>query len=230
MGAAIHTQSMSRVPSRQSRRVLGLFACLALSLPVFATDSSDAHMTQQSVGALYHRSAFVHGYMHGYEEGFHWGNLDFQTGRQQPRSKESRASKSSYDKSFGTKATFRSGYHRGFLAGYCDGGHGREFRAHDMAKQAARDLPTAEDSKHLAVFDKGVNDGYDLGAVRGQNASRDDNDFDSTTDLCAPGSKELRSHAPIYCDGFRRGYTIGYSDGYLGTEVKPLHESTTAQK
>jgi hypothetical protein len=217
-------------PSRRLFMAALFAAALLLATTAHAGDT-DAHLSHDSMGVLFQHSVFAHGYIHGYEEGFHWGNLDFQTGRSVSRPKEGRASKSSYEKTFGSRPRFKAGYHRGFLAGYRDGQNGRQFRAHDQAKEVARGLAGAPaDAKHLAAFDTGLSDGYDLGAVHGENASRDDDEYDATTTLCSPGSKEHGSHPPLYCAGFARGYTMGYSDGYLGGEMKPPKPATAARK
>ena len=223
---------MSHSATSRSVLLATLFAVALLPATIAQAGDTDVHLSHESTGVLFQRSVFAHGYIHGYEEGFHWGNLDFQTGRSVSRAKEARASKSSYDKIFWGRKRFRTGYHRGFLAGYCDGLNGRHFRAQDVAKEAARGLPDAppDDVKHLAAFDSGLSDGYDLGDVHGQNASRDEDEYDATTTLCGPGSKEHALHPPLYCVGFERGYTMGYSDGYLANDMNPPRPETAARK
>ena len=211
--------------------LLTLVAAALVSVTNARAGDTDPHLSHDGTGALCQHSVFAHGYIHGYEEGFHWGNLDFQTGRSVSRGQEARASKSSYEKTFGHRGRFKAGYHRGFLAGYHDGFSGREFRAHQTAKLAAKDLPeTPRDAKQLATFDSGMSDGYDLGDIHGQNASRDDDDFNPTTDLCASGTKEHASHPPLYCAGFQRGYTMGYSDGYVGYTSDSAEPTRTAKR
>jgi len=217
-------------PNRRFLLIALVGATLLYTTSARAGDT-DSHLSHDGTGALFQHSVFAHGYIHGYEEGFHWGNLDFQTGRPVSRGHEARAAKSSYERTFGGRGRFKAGYHRGFLAGYHDGFSGREFRAHEMAKVAAKDLPeTPHDAKQLTTFDSGVSDGYDLGAIHGQNASRDDDDFDATTELCTAGTKEHASHPPLYCAGFRRGYTMGYSDGYLGHGADSAQTTTSAKR
>ena len=223
---------LSSISKRGLLLAVVLLAAL-LSTKFISAGNNDAHLSQNLVAQLFQHSAFAHGYIHGYEEGFHWGNLDYQSGRVRlaPHAQESRASKSSYEKSFGRKSRFRAGYHRGFLAGYSDGSNGREFRGFELAKYASQGMPgTPEDTKQLAAFDAGLTDGYELGSVHGENASRDNDEYNTTTNLCSPGSKEHHSHPPLYCSGFERGYTMGYSDGYLGSNLRKSSTETEVQK
>ena len=211
--------------------IASLFMAAVLSGRAACAGDTDSHLAQPCAGALFQRSAFAHGYIHGYEEGFHWGNLDFQTGRTDAHPRESRAAKASYERTFGSRIKFKAGYHRGFVAGYHDGAKGREFRGTQALTEAARDLPTVSaEPKQSAAFDLGLNDGYDLGRVRGANASRDDEEYDATTDLCSAGSKARASLPPLDCSGFQRGYLIGYSDGYLGTSARGAAPTTQAKK
>jgi len=215
----------------QSRRIVlaTIFAAIMMPASLARAGDTDAHLSQRPSSALFQRSVFAHGYIHGYEEGFHWGNLDFQTGRASSHPKESRAAKSTYERTFGSRTRFKAGYHRGFLAGYSDGAHGREFRAIEAAKQAAQDLSDVPgDAKQ---FDAGLSDGYDLGSVHGHNAFRDNDRFDAETDLCSVGdARERPSHPPQYCSGFVRGYSMGYSDGYLGGSRQDFQAITADKK
>ena len=120
----------------------------------------------------------------------------------------------------------------GLKPGYTDGFSGRIYRAASLLRFASDGLSAEAaitDPKNL-YFDQGVSAGYGDGLDRGQkDGSAKDNvelamvgcsNFQPvrTQDLPAQGS---------FCEGYRRGYLLGHSDGFA---LRPEHVALQASK
>ena len=190
--------------------VLLAFAVSALAGDVSAPPVADPHLTLDSVRALFQRSVFAHGYEHGYEQGFHSADEDYQAGafNRDLRTLDEFRHPVGYRHDFGDKGDFQRGYERGFVAGYTDGIHGREFRGIEEAKRVAAGLgATAGD----AGFDRGFAVGYTEAFGQGPAA------------MAEAGSAECPAVSTAaqqadYCDGFRRGFLLGAADGELNPQ------------
>src|SRR6266571_1496169 len=207
----------------RSRLAFGLLL-LALLIPAALTtaqNSVDRHIVQDKTRSLYLRSAFAHGYIYGYEDGFHFADLDVQMGRA-PRDpetlKELRSSKCGYRREFGNKDVFRRAYREGFRVAYADALAGREFRAVDEGRVAAAGLE--DPSTANANFDSGFSSGYFAGRSRGLRDGRARAAWEESAPGCEVDGRGPQGTLGMeYCEGFRRGNTFGYSDGYLNQAV-----------
>lgn len=177
--------------------------------PLLATE---AHLREAGTSAIFLRSPFAHGYRHGYEEGYHLGNIDINMGRH-PRTKLSQFHDLSlgYAPEFGSKKSFTAGFHEGLKAGYNDGFVGRKFRAIENLRMISLSLdrnPSPSDPGN-AFFDRGVSTGYNLGLE-----SHLPEQLDPGSSACT-GFQPARSEEAAegsFCDGYRRGYTLGQAD------------------
>ena len=207
-----------------------LAASLLMAQAVF---SADEHIVNDRARQLYRRSVFAHGYIHGYEDGFHQGDFDLQTGHNPQnvkRLKAFRAADAGHRREFGNRDQFRTAYRKGFTAGYADATAGRDFRAVSAVRRAADgllDLP-AEDDQH-ATFDRGFRDGYESGQVHGEVAGRDRASYDSSPIGCALGAPPPPGQSQDFCDGYARGYLMGFDDGYLARRPG-IERDVTAKK
>ena len=211
---------------------IGLTVALFLSMTATLTvaqPAQDSHCTEDSAGVFLSRSAFAHGYRHGYEAGYHVGNIDANMARpQKTKLRSMRGVSSGYRPTFGSKPSFESGFRSGLEAGYRDGYVGRNFRAVTELRSLAASLDAQADADPANnYFDKGVRAGYDQGirnAAPAQSASK----FDFSRVSC-PGTGSASAHSQlqqIYCEGYRRGFILGQSDGItLGPEHGLLEAS-----
>ncbi len=213
------------MPVRVAVRVM--LCIVAVAWP-FTAIAADPHLSTDRARALYNKSAFLHGYMHGYEEGFHCADLDLQMARGFRDVRASRQYKkpSGYHSSFGDKHLFEAGYRKGLFVGYTDGYAGRNFRAVALVRQAAGDLLDKDDPqlKPDKIFDDGLLKGYESGQNRGLQDGRAEVGFRSPAadcDVPIPGSSSRFQGE--FCDAFRRGYLIGYSDGYTNQQQTPAY-------
>ena len=178
--------------------------------------AQERHLGDPSTTSLYSRSAFAHGYIHGYEKGFHSGDFDLQLGRL-PRDPGSirdfnHGASDGYVARYGAKSNWKSGYHDGFLAGYADAVHLLPFRAIDQLREIAEGItPAANPSPK---FDDAFRSGYESGRSQGAQDARDA----AAADPIVPPCMQLPGES---CDGFERGFKIGYSDGYQNLVNRP---------
>jgi hypothetical protein len=180
--------------------VLLLSACLV-------GQDAEHHLTDSLSGSLCRHSAYVHGYIHGYENGFRMGDLEFHLGRE-PRAvnllKEYRHV-AGYRREFGDSGSFRRGYQHGFRAAYEDALRGTSFRGIDQIRHAAQGASLTADSKE---FDQAASAGYDAGFAAGQQDSTPPSAVQQTSEACPASGNDNG-----YCEGFSRGFQLGYSDG-----------------
>ena len=171
--------------------------------------------------ALYQHSAFAHGYIHGYEEGFHLGNQDLQLARgarDVSKSDSYRQATVDYRPEFGGREAFRAGYRDGLVVGYTDAFSGHSFRAIDEARIAAARLSSndpAPDVHHKTrYFELGFMDGYRAGAMQGIGDGRNNVNYRPQQAECS-SARDGVSLSEEYCIGYLRGFSFGYSDGYI---------------
>jgi hypothetical protein len=173
----------------------------------------DWHMFSHSLLA---KSAFAHGYMHGYEQGFHNGDVDVQMGRlyrdvkSQPEFKKI----SGFRAQYGDKGLFEEGYRIGFLVAYTDCYAGRNFRAVQLLDNAGQNNQVAADAARFdRNFDHAFREGYSIGQRQGLADGRnsDVTRLDPATCQVQTGHDSVPAE---YCDAFRHGYRLGYSDGF----------------
>ncbi len=164
-----------------------------------------------AAGVLYQRSAFAHGYLHGYEEGFHLADLDIQLGHLLPgvKARHDERPEQHYRSGYGDKALFSEGFKIGMRAGYSDSVGGHKFRAISELRKAAEGLEQTSASK---PFDRAFYEGFVNGERQGAT------DPHLLTDFAGVGSTCLQQHAKAgdhdqYCDGYSRGFQLGYGDG-----------------
>ena len=199
-------------------------------LLVFCTTvlaAQDRHVGNEFAGTLYARSAFAHGYIHGYEAGFHSGDLDVQLarGEREPSSIPSfKKSCVGYQGGAGPKESFRAGFENGFRAGYSDAIHWTSFRAIKSLGEASTGL-IAVDSRVARRFDQGFREGYEHGRRQGGEDGRSSAESNAIQPPCLGLAEE-------YCDGFRRGFRLGYDDAYgnQSADHKPQKLQASAEK
>jgi len=175
---------------------------------------------------LYQHSAFAHGYIHGYEQGFHIGNQDLQLARNSRdinRSDLYRQAADEYHTGFGAREAFRAGYRDGLVIGYTDAISGHSFRAIDEARIASvrLDLAPAADAHRSREtgkqFELGFMHGYRAGTLQGVGDGRNRATYQPAQAQCsAPGEKVPLGEK--YCGGYLRGFSFGYSDGYINND------------
>ena len=178
----------------------------------------DGHRKEPGTAALFTRSAFAHGYRHGYEAGYHVGNIDINMARQ-PRTqyKQFKGLPLGYQRNFGPKRSFEMGFALGLEAGYGDGYAGKPFRAVDSLRMIGQSLnvhPDRGDPGNL-LFDRGVTLGYQdgLAAFHSERTGMIPADMNSVKCSFHPDSKKEAAAKTSYCDGYRRGFLLGRSDG-----------------
>lgn len=206
------------------------FACLNRALVIlllllcsgWVLAAACPHLTSER-GPLYQHSAFAHGYIHGYEQGFHVGNQDLQLARNARdinRSDFYREAADEYHSGFGARDAFRAGYRDGLVIGYTDAMSGHSFRAIDEARIASARLDVAPDaSAHHSSqtgkqFELGFMHGYRAGTLQGVGDGRNRATYRSAQAECS-GAGEKVPLGEEYCGGYLRGFTFGYSDGYI---------------
>ncbi|ABF40808.1 hypothetical protein Acid345_1807 [Candidatus Koribacter versatilis Ellin345] len=167
--------------------------------------AQERHLGNDSASTLFTESPFAHGYMHGYEAGFHFGDLDLQLGRE-PRDPAVIAEfkRDGFQNYFGSKSSYKFGYHDGFRAGYSDATHELPFRAIVNLRQAAEGLTV---KSLVRPFDDGFRDGYSHGRRKGGEDGR-------VAPQANPINPPCLGLPDEYCSGFARGFTIGYRDGF----------------
>jgi hypothetical protein len=210
-------------PSAPARRLSALLPLVALlALPAAA----DMHLEDARAAALFLKSTFAHGYMHGYELGYRVADTDVHMGRaarkEVERARAVRKAHSGYERGFGRRAEFIRGYRQGLRVGYADSYHGHPFRALAAARALAAGLQPQEGAPPSRTFDAGFIRGYGEGISSGLSAVRVGAPFEPQLQECgsAPRSRNA-AHSEEYCDGLRRGYALGYSDGYAEQRLPP---------
>ena len=197
-------------------RSISRFAAVAFLLiapgSLIAQNAPDPHMTD-AASVLYGRSAFAHGYLHGYEQGFHLADLDIQMGHLLPGVQVRRDQHDRdphYRPTYGDKTLFVAGFKLGMRAGYSDSIAGIAFRAVSEMRQAATGLSSSGSSK---PFDRGVYEGFLNGERQGAGDPHVIADFASVTTSCLAQRPGKQEDSQQYCDGYTRGFQLGYSDG-----------------
>ena len=213
---------MFRTFASLSRALLTLLLLLCSSWILAATCP---HLASER-GSLYQHSAFAHGYIHGYEQGFHLGNQDLQLARNARdinRSDLYREAADEYKSGFGARDAFRAGYRDGLVIGYTDATSGHSFRAIDEARIASARLDAApEASGHRSgqtgkQFELGFMHGYRAGTLQGVGDGRNRTSYRPAQAECS-GAGENVPLGREYCGGYLRGFTFGYSDGYINND------------
>ncbi len=185
--------------------VLRLALAFSLTLCTTILAAQEHHLGNDSASTLFAESPFAHGYIHGYEEGFHFGDLDLQLGRD-PRDPALIAEykHDGFQSRFGSKNSYKAGYKDGFRAGYSDATHELPFRAIVNLRRASEGLKT---KGLVQLFDTGFREGYDHGRRKGGEDGRAAASANPINPPCLGLSDD-------YCSGFARGFVIGYEDGF----------------
>ncbi|HEV7551984.1 MAG TPA: hypothetical protein VGP65_09880 [Candidatus Angelobacter sp.] len=195
-----------------ARLLLTLFLAAGLAISARAQDT---HLRESGSAPVLSHSAFAHGYRHGYEEGYHVGNADVSLGTlPRVKIKDIKGLKLGYSREFGPRNVFERGFHAGLRAGYRDGYTGRIFRAVDTLRSVSVSL---ENSKFFR-FDEGFFSGYNEGFDRGGSDQSSSSNVDFHSVGCANGKPQRQSGLPpedSYCEGYRRGFALGHTDGFL---------------
>lgn len=187
---------------------------------------SDSHMTADPARRVYELSPWAHGYIHGYEQGFHFGDMDLQMAHPARNVKEIKEfRKDNYEKNFGDRTSWTSGYRAGFRIGYSDAFNGQEFRAIQLMRNLASDLPESA-ANGGAIVDTAVSKGYSDGRKHGLEDGRNSADYRPDGADCELSLRFKAAPAPYYCSVYALGYRLGYADGFLNQ--KP--ESPERQK
>jgi hypothetical protein len=197
--------------------LLSLSALILVALPSAA---SCPHLESERA-PLYQRSAFAHGYIHGYEQGFHIGNQDLQlarTARDVSKTEIYRKAGEEYRAQFGARDAFRIGYRNGMVVGYTDAMNDHSFRAIDEARIAVAHLDNESVTPYGAAarnhhFELGFMDGYTAGTLRGVGDGRNRVNYQPAQADCGIGRSPTLGET--YCAGYLRGFSFGYSDGYI---------------
>jgi hypothetical protein len=151
--------------------------------------------------------------MHGYEEGFHCGDLDLQMGRsfREVKNQDKFKKPVGYRSEFGDRGSFAEGYKKGYAVGYGDAYSGRNFRAIQLVDQAKTEPATSGERPDYS-FDRAFLVGYDAGQRQGLHDGRTNATEESVASVeCALGPVQTGE----LCDAYRRGYRLGYSDGFV---------------
>jgi hypothetical protein len=210
-----------------SRCLAAAVLCFCSSLGVL--QAQDIHVSIDPAAPIYRSSAFIHGYAHGYEMGFHSGDLELQMGRMahDPKNfKQFKEAKKFYQKEFGNRDSFTSGYENGFRVGYGDAYQGRNFRGAYEARTLAQQWQSSgvvPEKNSQPDVDSGIEQGYKLGVKSGLDAARNSEPFNLAAAEC-PAKK-----TPIFCRAHGLGYELGYSDGY-NNQRKPNENVKTASE
>jgi len=203
---------------------------LGLSLAAFGghakqTSNVELHLADPHAARLYSQSVFMHGYIHGYEEGFHNADVDIQMahGFRDVSTLDAYKKVAGYRSSFGDKQIFEAGYRHGFRVGYTDCISGRNFRAIQLLRAAALGLSLTSLSPAARLsFDLGVQEGYIAGENEGLHDGRASLGSRNMVPGCTPlDQNHNQSRDANYCNGFRRAFLVGYSDGYTNQQDNP---------
>jgi len=206
-------------------RVLCFTLLLIFTSLGFARDAERPYQEDSFASALDTTSVFLHGYVHGYEAGFHNADIDIQMAH----GFRDVSTMPEYKKvvdcpvNSGDKRVFERGFRQGFRVGYIDGMSGRSFRAVRSLRLAVAGLSTKSWSRSRRdSFESGIQEGYYAGESEGLHDGRTSSAFRPME----PGCTALDENVPAakdadYCDGFRRAYSIGYSDGYTNQQDNP---------
>ena len=193
-------------------RLAALSLLLLAAASLVAQRNLDEHMTD-AAGVLYQRSAFAHGYLHGYEQGFHLADLDIQMGHLLPgvhARRDAHDQDPHYSPAYGDKALFVAGFKLGMRAGYADSLHSVPFQAIAEMREAARGLSPG-DSRG---FDRAFYEGFVGGEHQGAGDARLLTNFDYVRSSCHQRQTNAKpADAGSYCDGYARGFRLGYDDG-----------------
>ena len=210
-----------------------LLFCVAFAATAACAQTDiDSHFHEAGSSVIFARSTFAHGYRHGYEAGYHLGNMDINMGRQmRTRPAQFHDVQRGYDVDFGPKKSFEAGFQYGLKAGYLDGFVGHTFRAVDSLRITAASLsamPVAADPRNL-YFDEGFSSGYNEGLTRGQREGSMEQQIDLRFVSCQfhPAKEQDLPAQESYCEGYRRGYSLGHSDGIV---IRPDHGSLEASR
>ena len=201
-----------------------LLLAFLLTLSTTVLFGQERHLSNDSASTLYLNSPFAHGYIHGYEDGFHYGDLDLQLGRE-PRDAGVIASYKhpgiGYESNFGSKESYKNGFKSGFRAGYSDATHQLPFRAIVNLRNAAQGLQRASYAD-VHIFDEGFRDGYDHGRHQGAEDGR-------AASIANPINPPCLGLPDQYCSGFERGFHLGYADGYGNQSKRPVSVEASAK-
>lgn len=169
---------------------------------------ADYHLTDDSAHALYQHSSWAHGYVHGYQLGFHEGTIDYHMAhlRRDPRKiKSGNHPKNYYRQEYGDRQLFDHGFKAGFNVGYSDAFAGRDYRAAHEMDRLATAAPVSSGSQLDPVLGEGYTAGQRIGLSDGRRAAP-----------FMPQKEQCPLHySPPQCSGYRLGFQLGYSDGYL---------------
>jgi hypothetical protein len=195
---------------------------------VFA-ESADHHQDDSQSHALYARSAYAHGYLHGYEDGFHNADMDIHMGRGERAVNKIKDYNEchAYRSEFGDGKSFRLGYQQGFQQGYLDGIRGHEFRAIAELRKVAIGLSTTSAPGFKERdFDNAFSQGYYSGRRLGL-TSVSSEESEPVLQLCENSKPRSSKHPAEFCDAFRRGFSLGFSDAAADRD---LRATETARK
>jgi len=212
-------------------------AFAALILVAAATCASaqrrddDARHTADSAAALFHRSVFAHAYAHGYEAGFHAADQDIQMGRAamdlNSRQAQKQMSPPSTPQNCDRKL-YSSGYREGFRAGYIDSASGRSFRSVGELRALADGLQGNAAASNAPSFDRAFAEGYVAGRSFDHTKAAPVATFDYLATWCrsAPEMTRHGGNSPDYCEGYTRGYRLGYDDA----RQQPIEAAKNAKR
>jgi hypothetical protein len=206
-------------------RVLCFSLLLIFTSLGFARGAEQPYQEDSFASALDATSVFLHGYVHGYEAGFHNADIDIQMahGFRDVTTMPEYKKVADCPVNDGDKRVFERGFRQGFRVGYIDGMSGRSFRAVGSLRLAVAGLSTESWSRNRRdSFESGIQEGYYAGESEGLHDGRTLSAFRPME----PGCTALDQNVPVakdadYCDGFRRAYSIGYSDGYTNQQDNP---------
>ena len=177
------------------------------------------HLKETGSSEVLFHSAFAHGYRHGYEEGYHLGNIDVNLGRLPRKNRgQFHGVSQGYSAQLGPRKSFDAGFEAGLQAGYSDGFTGRSFRAVEATPWLAKALEPAFSDSAGEFFDHGLATGYSDGFRQGIPAPGLALPLDSSGVACAqstPPKAEDAGAENSYCEGYRRGFVLGYTDGLV---------------
>jgi flagellar biosynthesis/type III secretory pathway protein FliH len=180
----------------------------------------ETHLKEAGSAAVLARSAFAHGYRHGYEEGYHLGNIDVNMGRlARTKRDQFHGVSQGYSPQFGPKKSFETGFEAGLRAGYSDGFMGRSFRGVEVTRALAKALERAFPADSSGqYFDQGLATGYGQGFQKGTAAPGLAMPLEASVITCPQSRPQNTSDAAAessYCEGYRRGYVLGYTDAVV---------------
>jgi flagellar biosynthesis/type III secretory pathway protein FliH len=208
-----------------------LTLCLGTAF-IASAAAQDLHLHEDGSAVVISHSAFAHGYRHGYEEGYHIGNTDISVGTpSRPKLKGVHGVKLGYSSEFGPRPVFEKGFQAGLKVGYRDGYCGHAFRAVESLRSVAIALEEAQlaaDQK-FTHFDQGFFNGYNDGFERGSSTHPLAAQVDFHFVQCANSSSVKKGGQPAqdcYCEGYKRGFALGHTDGFvLGADAARLEAS-----